>query len=167
MWRTELIPSTKAPINKGKVYYHFSMKMGEKNKPSVNHEHQVNFFESHFVEMKYGWISGEQANSNPNLQFMIGGQSKWKVEWKPEVWHNVAYEIVSGSFGNILEQSADYRQDFAGGSVSFWHSTGSEPLKQTAGPFKASTNSVSPRYPSNRLSIDSMSRMVQIGILVS
>jgi hypothetical protein len=57
MWRTELIPSTKAAINKGKVYYHFSMKRMNKNSPSVNHEHQVNFFESHFTEMKYGWIS--------------------------------------------------------------------------------------------------------------
>ncbi|KAF2436105.1 hypothetical protein EJ08DRAFT_685015 [Tothia fuscella] len=130
MLRTELIPSPKAfiepaqPINKGKVFYHFSMKIADANKPSVNHEHQVNFFESHFVEMKYGWVSGEQGISNPNLQFMIGGQSKWKVEWKPQVWHNIAYEI-----------------DFSGGSVSFWHSTGSEPLKMTAGPFKTSTSS--------------------------
>jgi hypothetical protein len=57
MWRTELIPQTKAPINKGKVFYHFSMKRTEKNAPSQVHEHQVNFFESHFTEMKYGWIS--------------------------------------------------------------------------------------------------------------
>jgi hypothetical protein len=95
MWRTELIPSTKEPINKGKVFYHFSMKRAAKNAPSVNHEHQVNFFESHFTEMKYGWISGQQGTGDPNLQWMVGGQSKWKVEWKPDVWHNVVYEIVS------------------------------------------------------------------------
>jgi len=57
MWRTELIPQTKAPINKGKVFYHFSMRRSDKNPPSTKHEHQVNFFESHFTEMKYGWIS--------------------------------------------------------------------------------------------------------------
>jgi hypothetical protein len=43
MWRTELIPQTKAPINKGRVVYHFSMKRTAKNAPSVRHEHQVCF----------------------------------------------------------------------------------------------------------------------------
>jgi len=43
MWRTELIPQTKAGINKGKVFYHFSMKRTGTNAPSVKHEHQVNF----------------------------------------------------------------------------------------------------------------------------
>lgn len=43
MWRTELIPQTKAAINKGKVVYHFSMKRSAKNAPSVKHEHQVCF----------------------------------------------------------------------------------------------------------------------------
>jgi hypothetical protein len=37
------------------------------NAPSVNREHQICFFELHFVEMKSGWISGEQGTSNPNL----------------------------------------------------------------------------------------------------
>jgi len=41
-----------------------------------------------------------------------------------DVWHNVAYEI-----------------DFSAGKVSFHHSTGSDPLKLTAGPFTASTSS--------------------------
>ncbi len=39
----------------------------------------------------------------------------------PQVWHNIAYGI-----------------DFTGGSVSFYHSTGGDPLKLTAGPIAAS-----------------------------
>ncbi|KAI6466752.1 hypothetical protein MCOR15_002840 [Pyricularia oryzae] len=49
----------------------------------------------HFTEMTYGWISGEQGTSNKNLQWMVGQRSLWKTEWKPDVWHNVAYEIMS------------------------------------------------------------------------
>ncbi|KAF2753761.1 hypothetical protein EJ05DRAFT_521633 [Pseudovirgaria hyperparasitica] len=124
MWRTELIPQTTAAINKNRVYYHFSMKRSTLNAPSVNHEHQVNFFESHFTEMKYGWVNGESGTSNPNLQWFVSGQSKWSTPFDAEVWHNVAYEI-----------------DFAAGSVSFWHSTGSAALTLTAGPISTSTSS--------------------------
>jgi hypothetical protein len=124
MWRTELIPQTKAAINKGKVYYHFSMKSSGTNVPSATNEHQIAFFESHFTEMKYGWISGEAGTSNTTLQGMGGGQSKWKMELVADEWHNVAYEI-----------------DFDAGSVAFWHSTGAKPLTKTAGPFTASTSS--------------------------
>ena len=124
MWRTELIPETKAAINKGKVFYHFSMKTSATNAPSATNEHQIAFFESHFTEMKYGWISGEAGTKNTNLQWMVGGQSKWKAELVADETHNVAYEI-----------------DFDGGEVTFWHSTGSEPLVKTAGPFKSSTDS--------------------------
>jgi len=94
MRRTELIPQTKAAIASGKVFYHFSMMRQDKNAPSVNREHQICFFESHFTEMKYGWISGESGTSNPNLQWMVNQKSQWKTEWKPGVWHNIAYEIV-------------------------------------------------------------------------
>ena len=105
MRRTELIPQTTAAINKGKVWYHFSMMRKDTNAPSTNREHQINFFESHFTEMKYGWISGESGTSNPNLQFMISQQSKWKTEWKAGVWHNVAYEIVSITYISFLSFS--------------------------------------------------------------
>jgi hypothetical protein len=77
MWRTELIPQTKAPINKGKVYYHFSMMRKDKNAPSVNHEHQVNFFESHFTEMKYGWISKPQ-----DIREIIEEDTDEKKRWR-------------------------------------------------------------------------------------
>ena len=43
MWRTELIPQTKAAICSGKVYYHFSVKRSTTNAPSDKHEHQINF----------------------------------------------------------------------------------------------------------------------------
>ena len=95
MRRTELIPQTKAGIASGKVFYHFSMMRQDKNAPSVNREHQICFFESHFTEMKYGWISGESGTANPNLQWMVNQKSLWKTEWKAGVWHNIAYEIVS------------------------------------------------------------------------
>ncbi|GAP89226.2 putative carbohydrate-binding module family 1 protein [Rosellinia necatrix] len=124
MRRTELIPQTKAAINSGKVYYHFSMMRKDTNAPSVNREHQICFFESHFVEMKSGWISGEQGTSNPNLQFMVSQNSKWKTEWKANVWHNIAYEI-----------------DFSRNTVGLWHSEGSSPLAQAVAPVSASTSS--------------------------
>jgi hypothetical protein len=97
MWRTELIPQTTAAINKGTVYYHFSIKRSTTNVPSATNEHQICFFESHFTELKYGWVNGESGTSNTNLQWMVGGQSKWKVELVADVWHNVAYEIVCTS----------------------------------------------------------------------
>ncbi|KZM20148.1 uncharacterized protein EKO05_0002759 [Ascochyta rabiei] len=120
MLRTELIPQTTAAINKGKVYYHFSIKTAGTNKPTATNEHQIAFFESHFTELKYG----ASGSSNTNLQWHVGGVSKWDVELVADEWHNVAYEI-----------------DFDAGSVSFYHSTGSEALAKTAGPFDASTSS--------------------------
>ncbi|KAL2136137.1 hypothetical protein VTI74DRAFT_5360 [Chaetomium olivicolor] len=124
MRRTELIPQTKAAINMGKVYYHFSMMRKDTNAPSVNREHQICFFESHFTEMKYGWISGEAGTGNPNLQWMTNQQSQWKTEWKAGVWHNIAYEI-----------------DFSANKVGFWHSEGAEPLTQVVAPVSVSTSS--------------------------
>lgn len=94
MRRTELIPQTAAPINKGKVYYHFSMKRSSTNAPSVDMEHQVNFFESHFTEMKYGWISGESGTTDTNLQWMVSSSSHWKTTFTADQWYNFAYEIV-------------------------------------------------------------------------
>ena len=120
MLRTELIPQTTAAINKGKMYYHFSVKTTGTNKPTATNEHQIAFFESHFTELKYG----ASGSSNTNLQWHVGGVSKWDVELVADEWHNVAYEI-----------------DFDAGSVSFYHSTGSDALTKTAGPFDASTSS--------------------------
>ncbi|KAJ4300834.1 hypothetical protein N0V90_002922 [Kalmusia sp. IMI 367209] len=120
MLRTELIPQTTAAINKGKVYYHFSIKTAAENVPTATNEHQIAFFESHFTELKYG----ASGSSNTNLQWHVGGVSKWDVELVADEWHNVAYEI-----------------DFDAGAVSFYHSTGSDALTKTAGPFDASTSS--------------------------
>ncbi|KAH8725549.1 hypothetical protein GQ44DRAFT_652798 [Phaeosphaeriaceae sp. PMI808] len=124
MWRTELIPQTKAAINKGTLFYHFSIKRSTTNVPSATNEHQICFFESHFTELKYGWVNGESGTSNTNLQWFVGGQSKWKVELKADEWHNVAYEV-----------------NFSSNSVTFWHSTGTAALTKTAGPFSVSTSS--------------------------
>jgi len=125
MLRTELIPQTTAAINKGTVYYHFSIKHEATNPPSANEEHQVTFFESHFTELKFGWINGETTSTpDPNLRWEVNSVSKWNTTFTAGVWHNVAYGI-----------------DFSGGSVSFYHSTGADPLTLTAGPVSVSASS--------------------------
>ncbi|KAG9240422.1 carbohydrate-binding module family 1 protein [Calycina marina] len=124
MRRTELIPQTTAAINSGKVWYHFSMKRSATNPPSIYREHQINFFESHFTEMKAGWISGEAGTSDSKLQWFVSGTSKWSVNWDVDVWHNVAYEI-----------------DFTANTVAFWHSTGLSPLTLTVAAVSTSASS--------------------------
>ncbi|KAL9616476.1 MAG: hypothetical protein Q9160_008671 [Pyrenula sp. 1 TL-2023] len=124
MRRTELIPQTTAPINQGLVYYHFSMQRTGTNAPLNTLEHQVNFFESHFTEMKYGLISGASGTSDPQLRWMVNQVTYWNTQFDPNVWHNVAYGI-----------------DFTAGTVTFYHSTGSSPLVKTAGPISAATSS--------------------------
>ncbi|GME53070.1 carbohydrate-binding module family 1 protein [Neofusicoccum parvum] len=124
MLRTELIPQTTAAINEGTVYYHFSMMRKEENAPNAGYEHQVNFFESHFTEMKYGLISGASGTQDTSLRWYANSESQWNVTFEAGVWHNVAYEI-----------------DFSGGSVTFWHSTGSDELTKVAGPVSVSASS--------------------------
>ncbi|TVY80649.1 putative endo-beta-1,4-glucanase D [Lachnellula suecica] len=124
MRRTELIPQTTAAINTGKVWYHFSIKRSATNAPSIYREHQICFFESHFTELKAGWISGEAGTSDTALRWDIGGVSKWSTVWTADVWHNVAYEI-----------------DFTANTVAFWHSTGSDALTLTVPAVSASTSS--------------------------
>ena len=124
MRRTELIPQTTAAINKGKVFYHFSLMRKDTNAPALTREHQIAFFESHFTELKSGWQSGASGISDPLLRWCIGGQTKWSVNWDANVWHNVAYEI-----------------DFSANTVGFWHSTGSDDLVRVIAPQSASTSS--------------------------
>ncbi|KAK5637252.1 hypothetical protein RRF57_012964 [Xylaria bambusicola] len=124
MRRTELIPQTAAAINKGKVWYHFSMMRSETNTPNTAREHQVNFFESHFTEMKVGWLSGASGIEDPNLKWMANSQVRWQTEFTAGVWHNVAYEI-----------------DFSANTAAFWHSTGSDDLKLTVKAVSVSASS--------------------------
>jgi len=124
MLRTELIPQTKAAINKGKVFYHFSMQHTGTNPPSPYEEHQVAFFESHFTEMKYGLISGKQGTLDRALRWDVNGESHWNVTFAPNLWHNIAYAI-----------------DFDAGSVGFYHSTGANDLKLTVAPVSVSASS--------------------------
>ncbi|CAD0107465.1 unnamed protein product [Aureobasidium uvarum] len=119
MMRTELIPSTKAAINKGKKYYHFSLRRGADNAPDATAEHQIGFFESHFTELKYG-VDG----SNGKLQWMTDGKAQFDMDFEANVWHNVAYGI-----------------DFDASTVEFYHSTGGDKLVSKAGPMKASVSS--------------------------
>ncbi|KFY08239.1 hypothetical protein V492_06407 [Pseudogymnoascus sp. VKM F-4246] len=124
MRRTELIPQTTAAINSGKVYYHFSIKRSDTNAPSLNREHQICFFESHFTELKSGWISGAAGTSDPALRWEVGGTSQWDVTWEADVWHNVAYEI-----------------DFSANTIAFWHSTGADDLTLAHAAVSGSTSS--------------------------
>ncbi|KAI0096376.1 hypothetical protein GGR51DRAFT_543530 [Nemania sp. FL0031] len=124
MRRTELIPQTTAAINSGKVWYHFSMMRSDINAPATTREHQVNFFESHFTEMKVGWLSGASGTSDPNLRWMANSQTQWETEFTAGVWHNVAYEI-----------------DFGANTVAFWHSTGSDDLTLTVAAVSVSASS--------------------------
>ncbi|KAI6794510.1 glycoside hydrolase family 131 protein [Hortaea werneckii] len=114
MLRTELIPQTDAAINKGKVFYHFSMQHTGTNAPSASQEHQVCFFESHFTEMKYGLTSGAQGTADKQLRWYANGESQWDVTFEAGVWHNIAYGI-----------------NFDAGTVAFYHSTGADDLELT------------------------------------
>jgi hypothetical protein len=126
MRRTELIPQTSdtSAITSGTLYYHFSIKRSDTNAPSVNREHQIAFFESHFTEMKAGWISGESDDSDSSLRWFANSQSQWNVTWEADVWHNIAYEI-----------------DFDSNTVGLWYSTGSDALTQAVAPVTASVSS--------------------------
>ncbi|KAK9784120.1 putative Glycoside hydrolase 131 catalytic N-terminal domain-containing protein [Seiridium cardinale] len=124
MRRTELIPQTTAAINAGTVYYHFSIKRSDVNPPAETREHQIMFFESHFTELKAGWLSGASGTTDANLRWMANSETQWNVTWEADVWHNVAYEI-----------------DFDGQTVAFWHSTGSDALTQVVAPVSVSASS--------------------------
>jgi len=125
MWRTELIPQTTANLGTGTMAYHFSVKRSDTNAPDPAFEHQVCFFESHFTEIKFGWVNGNSSPSPVNkLQWFVGSQSAgWSVDWDADTWHNFAFDI-----------------NFSGGTVSLYHSTGSDNLALVAGPKSASTS---------------------------
>jgi hypothetical protein len=60
----------------------------------IYREHQICFFESHFTEMKAGWIAGEAGTSDTQMRWDINSVSHWNTTWEAGIWHSVAYEIV-------------------------------------------------------------------------
>lgn len=126
MRRTELIPqaSDTSAITSGTLYYHFSLKREDTNAPSVQREHQIAFFESHFTEMQYGLSSGGTGSGDTTLKWMANSAEQWNVTMEAGVWHNCVYEI-----------------DFDAGTVAFWHSTGGEDLTQVVSAVTASVSS--------------------------
>ncbi|KKY23003.1 putative carbohydrate-binding module family 1 protein [Phaeomoniella chlamydospora] len=84
MRRTELIPQTDAAINKGKVYYHFSISHLSTNPPGTHEEHQIAFFESHFTELKYGLLSGESGTSDSTLRWQVSSVTQWNTTFEAE-----------------------------------------------------------------------------------
>lgn len=138
MMRTELIPfSTTAQINESKVFYHFSLSHTNVNPPSITEEHQICFFESHFMELKYGPIASSSSSNNTTntttpapktsslLHFLTSSTtSHWNTTLLPGIWHNIAYGI-----------------DFNSRTVSFYHSIGGEDLKLIVDAIPAETYS--------------------------
>jgi len=127
MWRTELIPQTTANIgtgSSGTMYYHLSISRSATNPPVADFEHQVCFFESHFTELKYGWVNGQANVADPTLKWDIGGVTQWSTAFDAGVWHNFVYAI-----------------DFSANTVGMWHSTGGDNLVQVIAPKSASTSS--------------------------
>jgi len=106
MQRTELIPQTTANLGSGQTYYHFSLMHSSTNPPDTSVEHQILFFESHFVQLKLG------VAPNPTyLQFFAGSNSVWSTPFVAGTWYNFAYDI-----------------NFSSGAVGLYFSTGSSPL---------------------------------------
>jgi len=106
MQRTEIIPQTTANLGTGQTYYHFSLMHSTTNPPDTTVEHQILFFESHFVQLKIG------VGSDPtSLQFFAGGNSVWSTTFTAGTWYNFAYDI-----------------NFTTAVVGLWFSTGGSPL---------------------------------------
>ncbi|THH10470.1 hypothetical protein EW145_g1291 [Phellinidium pouzarii] len=126
MERSEIIPQTSVNLGAGHLYYHFSLSTSTTNPPNPGFEHQIAFFESHFTEIKYGLIDGEQGTTDNLLRWDINSETQWSTELQPGNWYNFAYDI-----------------DFSGGTVGLWASNGSDPLTQIMAPVSASpsTNS--------------------------
>lgn len=72
-------------------------------------EYQIVFFESYFIEFKFGWFLGVFGILDILFRWCVGGQIQWSVEWVVDVWYNVVYEI-----------------DFVVGIVGFWYFIGSD-----------------------------------------
>lgn len=47
--------------------------------------------------MNSGWVEGDEGTTNSNLRWMKDHEEFWSAEWLPDVWHNIAYEVVSSS----------------------------------------------------------------------
>ena len=81
---------------------------------------QTQCFDGTLAANRGGTQTSPQMVRFPNIQVV------WKLSDILQVWHNIAFGI-----------------DFGAGSVTFYHSTGADPLVQTAGPVSTSTSSVS------------------------
>jgi glycosyl hydrolase family 131 len=112
MMRTELVqeknpnaagkcfmsPNLKAETQKGTLLYHFSIRKSEINGPRFDAEHQINFFESHVVDLRYGVGNKKNGQKSDTLYWVQNsGNQLWETPWKPNTWLNFAYEMVSGS----------------------------------------------------------------------
>ncbi|KAF2155067.1 glycoside hydrolase family 131 protein [Myriangium duriaei CBS 260.36] len=124
-FETQLVPNTKAPINAGKVYYHFSLKTTATNRPDPTKEHHVCFFQNRFTQLLYGARAAPgDHGSNCNLRWAINDTVHWETELIADEWHNIAYEV-----------------DFSAKTVAFYHSLGANDLALIAGPQPAPTYS--------------------------
>jgi hypothetical protein len=89
MLRTEVIPQPQ-PAATGRRIYRFSMKNIDLNSA---YEHQLVFFESHFVEIKYGQpLSPANGDVSDMFQFWVQGQMYWAIP-SMGAWHNFAFDV--------------------------------------------------------------------------
>ncbi|KAI0757134.1 hypothetical protein C8Q80DRAFT_1132177 [Daedaleopsis nitida] len=108
MLRTELIPQTTNSLS-GHLFFHVSLQLPTVNPPDPAYEHQIVFWESHFADIKYGQLSGQNGEGD-TLQVITGGKSIWSVRPVKGTWYNFILE--TGSPGGL------------------WVSTGSSPLQK-------------------------------------
>ena len=83
----------------------------------------LKILQSHFTEIKYGLISGEQGTTDNLLRWDVTSNTQWSTQLVPNTWYNFAYDI-----------------DFSAGTVGLWQSTGSDPLVQVIEPVSAATS---------------------------
>lgn len=112
MLRTELIPEAKLP-DSGRMVVRFSVALDADSPLLINYEHQLVFFENHFIDLKYGHRSNTGLENSLANQWQIWykGQPKWSIQANLNEWVNFAWDI-----------------DFSTGIVSVWFSKNAEPL---------------------------------------
>ncbi|KAL1952088.1 hypothetical protein VTO73DRAFT_1237 [Trametes versicolor] len=107
MLRTELLPQTTNSLT-GHLFFHVSLQIPTVNPPDPAYEHQIVFWESHFADIKYGQLSGQNGVAD-TLQVITGGKSIWSVQ-----------QPVKGTWYNFILET--------GSPGGLWVSTGSAPL---------------------------------------
>jgi hypothetical protein len=88
MWRLELIGNfDHNTVQKGGIFYIWSMMQGSQYRLRAQNEHQLVFFEAHFADMKYGGQGGDK------LWYYVNGQQAWSSDFPANTWMTFALEV--------------------------------------------------------------------------